>query len=250
MHGISGVAPGRAKPTDRRRVYEHMLNSSVQRQPRLASSARESNRAKKLTLGGAVLAALAASSCCIGPLLLAAFGIGGAGALATLGAYRPYILAVTAVLLAAGFYLTYRKPRATTAGDACGCEAPHPQAGRAGRIGLWIATVMVVVFATAPYLIARVAARGHEATAVTTPGATIDHITIRVEGMDCEACSVNIRRALEKVGGLHDMTLDLKAQTIDVAYEPAAGRVQAYVAAINDLAYEASLPGQAPSAIR
>src|SRR5579875_1214121 len=91
-------------------------------------------RAKKLTLGGAVLAALAASSCCIGPLILAALGIGGAGAFAVIGAYRPYILGVTAVLLAGGFYLTYRKPRASAVGgDACGCEQPSPKAGRAGK---------------------------------------------------------------------------------------------------------------------
>ena len=228
-----------------------MLNNSPASQPAPTDLARESNRAKKLTLVGAVLAALAASSCCIGPLVLAAFGIGGAGAMAALGAYRPYILVVTAALLAAGFYLTYRTPRAaTTEADACGCEAPHPKAGRAGRIGLWIATVMVVAFAAAPYLIARAAAHGREATAPTTPSASIAHVTIRVEGMDCEACGVNIRRALVKVGGLRDMTLDLKAHTIDVAYEPAAGRVQAYVAAIDDLAYEASLPGPTTSSAR
>src|SRR5260221_14472583 len=101
-------------------------------------SATQLDSAKKFTLGGAILAAVAASACCIGPLVLAALGIGGAGAFAALGAYRPYILAGTAVLLAGGFYLTYRKPRAAVEGDACGCE--KPKASRAGRIGLWIAT--------------------------------------------------------------------------------------------------------------
>ncbi len=221
-------------------------------------SAPQSARAKKFTVVGAVLAALAASSCCIGPLVLAALGIGGAGALAALGAYRPYILGVTAVLLMSGFYLTYRKPRPARAasaapredgavaadGDACGCEAPNPKAGRAGRIGLWIATVMVVIFAAAPNLIACFAARGQPTAVAVTLGAAVEHATLRVEGMDCEACAVHIRGALAKVGGFHDMTLDLKAQTIDVAYEPAAGRLEAYVAAINDLGYEASIPTQ------
>ena len=53
-------------------------------------------KAKTLTVGGALLAALAASSCCIGPLVLAALGIGGAGAMSVLSAYRPYILILTA----------------------------------------------------------------------------------------------------------------------------------------------------------
>ena len=214
-------------------------------------SATQPGRAKKLTIGGAVLAALAASSCCIGPLVLAALGIGGAGALAAVGAYRPYILGVTAVLLAGGFYLTYRKPAVAVGdGDACGCEKPNAKAGRAGKIGLWIATAMVVVFAAAPNLIAWIAERGQPTATATTPGATITHATVRVAGMDCEACSIHIRGALAKVGGFHDMTLDLKAETITVAYEPAAGRLQAYVAAIDDLGYEASLPAQTAANVR
>jgi mercuric ion transport protein len=211
-------------------------------------AAIQPERAKKLTLGGAVLAALAASSCCIGPLILAALGIGGAGAFAVLAAYRPYILGVTAVLLAGGFYLTYRKPRAAagaaSVGDACGCEQPSPNAGRAGKIGLWIATAMALVFAAAPNLLACLANRSHQAAGATTAGAAVAHATIHVEGMDCEACATHIRGALAKAGGFHDLTLDLKAKTVTVAYEPAPGRLQAYVAAINDLGYEASLPGQ------
>jgi copper chaperone CopZ len=209
-------------------------------------SGTQQDRAKKLTLGGAVVAALAASSCCIGPLIMAALGLGGAGAFAALGAYRPYILAVTAVLLAGGFYLTYRMPRAAPPeGDACGCEKPNRKAGRAAKIGLWIATGVVVLSAAAPNLLAGFASRSPQGIAATTAGATVEHATIHVEGMDCEACAIHLRGALGKVGGFHDLTLDLKGRAVTVAYEPAAGRLQAYVAAINDLGYEASLPGSA-----
>ncbi|MBI2393218.1 MAG: heavy-metal-associated domain-containing protein [Deltaproteobacteria bacterium] len=209
------------------------------------------DRLKGATIGGAVLAALAASACCLGPLVVAGLGIGGAGALAALGAYRPYILGLTATLLAGGFYLSYRSPRAGAAGGgACGCEQPRPKAGRAGRIGLWIATTMVAVFAAAPNVLAYVA--HHRATPKVEPGAaaTVEHASIRVVGMDCEACAINIRSELAKVGGFHDVTLDLKAQTISVTYEPAAGRLEAYVAAIGALGYETSIPGQATTSSR
>jgi mercuric ion transport protein len=195
-------------------------------------------RATTATLAGAVVAAIAASSCCIGPLVLAALGIGGAGAFATLGAYRPYFLVVTAVLLAGGFYLTYRKPKVVAGGEACGCESPKPKANRAARLGLWIATALVVVFAAAPPLLA---AASHEAVPVAA-GQRVEKAVLSVQGLDCEACAAPIRTALTKVGGFHDLGLDLKAQTVAVAYEPAAGRLQAYLAAINGLGYEASLP--------
>src|SRR5258708_3709479 len=165
------------------------------------SQENQEGRAQKLaplTLGGALLAAIAASSCCIGPLVLAALGVGGAGAFATLASYRPWILGVTGILLGAGFYLTYRKE-----GDACECE--QPKAARAGKVGLWIATVMVVLFATAPTLIAKFFDAQRSAI---DPSAHTASVVIRVEGADCEACAAHMRGALQKVGGFHELTLD------------------------------------------
>ncbi|MCC6668387.1 MAG: cation transporter [Polyangiaceae bacterium] len=184
-----------------------------------------------------MLAALAASSCCIGPLVLAALGIGGAGALAALLAYRPYILVATAALLGFGFYLTYRRPRAVQ-GDTCGCE--RPGTGRAGKVGLWVATLLVALFATAPTIIACVS--DARSKPVAAAGVRTETAVISVHGADCEACASNIKTALSEVGGFHDLELDLASQTVRVTYEPAPGRVDAYVAALNDIGYEASLP--------
>ena len=190
--------------------------------------------AKNLSLTGAILSAGAAASCCLGPLVLGALGIGGAGAFARLAALRPYILGITVALLAVGFYLTYRRPR------DCGCE--HRVANRAGRVGLWIATVLVLLFAVAPALVAR--GLDQHATAAA-PGVATETVAIRVEGADCEACAVHLKRALAKVGGFHDLVLDVLSQTITVTYEPEPGRLEAYVAAIDALGYEAVIKGKA-----
>ena len=112
---------------------------------------------RKLTaasVGGAIVAAFAASLCCLGPLLLAALGLGGAGLLVQLEAYRPYFGALTLALLGAGFYSTYRRPRpapaTAPAGPACDCELPG--ANRFGRAMLWAATVVVAGLLGFPYL--------------------------------------------------------------------------------------------------
>lgn len=202
------------------------------------ADATTNERAKKLSIGGALLAALAASSCCIGPLLLAALGVGGAGATAALAAYRPYLLAGTALMLGGGFYFTYRRPRVAAA-DACGCE--RPRTNRVGRIGLWLATVVVVLVAAAPPLLARWA-DAHRPAASTSSDANLAKVTIGVQGIDCEACAAPLRKALAQVGGFRDLELDIPKQTITVLYEPAPGRLAAYAAAIDDLGYEAKLP--------
>jgi len=115
------------------------------------------------SLGGAVAAAFAASACCIGPLIFALAGIGGAGALVALEPYRPVFTALTAGLLGAGWYLTYRetKPakalptgpnllKTTATPDDCGCEMP--KANRAGKRLLWVATAIAAFALGFPYL--------------------------------------------------------------------------------------------------
>jgi mercuric ion transport protein len=199
---------------------------------------------KNLTLGGALVGALVASSCCIGPLVVAALGIGGAGAFAAISSARPYALGVTVALLVGGFYLSYRRPKHE---DACGCEPEGGKGRRAGRIGLWTATALVVVLAVAPNLLAAWAHRRAPSPAPPTISSApaspkVEHATIIVKGIDCEACAVSIRASLAKVGGLRDLTLDLPGKRIEITYEPAPGRVAAYVAAINELGFEASLP--------
>lgn len=206
----------------------------------------DESRAKKLSIAGALVAALAASSCCIGPLILAVLGVGGAGAFATLAGYRPYILGVTTALLAGGFYLTYRKPRAA-AGDACGCE--KPRANRAGRIGLWIATAFVVLFAAAPPLLGAIAERTAPKPIAAASDVVLAKAVLHIEGMDCQACTVHARKELAKVGGFHELALDVPNQTLTVTFEPAPGRLDAYVKALKDLGYEAAITSQTTARI-
>ncbi len=99
---------------------------------------------------GAILSAFLASACCIGPVVFALLGLGGAGLLVEFEPYRPYFMALTFALLGAGFYFAYRKPKGAAAeGDACGC--PAPRTNRVGRILLWVTTVVVVGFLAFPY---------------------------------------------------------------------------------------------------
>lgn len=113
------------------------------------------DRATRASLGGAVAAALAASACCVGPLIFALLGIGGAGVLVALEPYRPLLTLLTLGLLGAGFYTTYRRPAAVLPtqagqGDDCGCEMP--KANKSGRRLLWIATGFVGVALLFPYV--------------------------------------------------------------------------------------------------
>ncbi len=105
---------------------------------------------------GAVLAALGASLCCIGPLAFAILGIGGAGLLVKFEAYRPYFTFATVGLVGLGYYFTYRPRRIAKdarGGPECGCE--HPRSNRLGKIVLWVATALVIGIWSFPFLAAQ-----------------------------------------------------------------------------------------------
>lgn len=96
---------------------------------------------------GSVVAAVAASVCCIGPVVAAAIGAGALGAASTqLEPYRPWFLGLTAILLGTAFVTTYRRGPATCADGSCA-----PSSRRTAKIVLWIAAVLVALLATFPY---------------------------------------------------------------------------------------------------
>lgn len=100
---------------------------------------------------GSVFVAVAASACCLGPVVLSLVGAGALGAAAVrLEPLRPIFLALTGVLLAVGFFVTYRRPSA----DACGPDgACSPGSNRKAKIVLWVATGIVILLVTFPYYI-------------------------------------------------------------------------------------------------
>src|SRR6516225_6213868 len=94
-----------------------------------------------LAAAGGILGALAASSCCIVPLVLFTLGISGAwiGNLTALAPYQPIFFAATAGFLGVGYWLVYR-PQTTCADGACVRSLPS----RFVKSTLWAATALVL----------------------------------------------------------------------------------------------------------
>jgi len=102
-------------------------------------------------VAGSVVAAVAASACCLGPVLLSLVGAGAFGAAAVrLEPLRPMFLAFTGALLAGGFYVTYRRPSGVTCGPDGACS---PASNRKARILLGVATIAVILLVTFPYYV-------------------------------------------------------------------------------------------------
>ncbi len=92
---------------------------------------------------GGLLGALAASSCCIFPLVLFGLGVSGAriGNFTRLAPYQPFFITATLAFLGYGYWLVYRSStRGCTDGEACARPLPH----RIVKASLILATILVV----------------------------------------------------------------------------------------------------------
>ena len=99
-------------------------------------------RRQELIAASGMLGALAASSCCILPLVLFSLGVSGAwiGNFTRLAPYQPYLIAVTLLFLGSGYWLVYRSgTRGCAEGEACARPLPN----RVVKATLILATILV-----------------------------------------------------------------------------------------------------------
>ena len=181
---------------------------------------------------GSVASAFLASLCCIGPLLGAALGVGGLGAVASLEAYRPYFLGVMFVFLGAAFYFTYGRK---TCEDGAVCQTG--QGRRWQRALLWIAAAFALIFMAVPYLLA-----GHPQTAITAGAGPVKQVALPVEGMTCGGCAISVKAALKGLKGVRDANLDVEKGEAVVTYTEGAVTVDQMVQVINGTGFTARRP--------
>lgn len=197
---------------------------------------------EKVGVVGAIGAAVLASICCIGPVVLVGLGIGAVTAAQEFAPLRPYFLALTAVFLGLGFYFAYRKPKAAPACDGEACEVPR--LARLGRPLLWVATVVVVGLVTFPYYYAPLRAafdRPRQTTAVAARPAQLSTVDLKVSGMTCDACAVSVRNALVETPGVASASVDHQAGRATVQYDPTKASITQLIEAVNETGFKASL---------
>lgn len=114
----------------------------------------EANRAVRTTLVGGALAAIVASVCCLGPLVLVTVGISGAwiSNLTALEPYRPLFIGVALAFMALAFrqiFMKARQPENCEPGTLCALPATN----RVYKIMFWVVSALVVLALAFPYFV-------------------------------------------------------------------------------------------------
>lgn len=196
------------------------------------------NKENQKWLGvAALVSAGAASLCCIGPVVFLALGLGSLGAFAFFERYRPLLMGVTALILGAGFYFTYRRREVACEDGTCKMASGSPKA----KATLWSITVLAAVFMTAPYWLAALNRRGEPPTAALAAG-SYQTVRLGVKGMTCSACAVSIEKSIRKVSGVKAAVVDFDKAEAQVTVDSTRGvDSQSLVKAVESTGYSASV---------
>jgi mercuric ion transport protein len=183
-----------------------------------------------------ILSAILASTCCIGPLLLVAIGVGSGAAL--VGRYHWFFL-IGGIAVLTWAWAKYLREK-----TVCDCEHKLMQGRRSGMFTLLIATVIVLGFGSlniSRYVFASAPASTQTQTQLANG---VDRLVIPVEGMTCATCEIAVRHALKRVDGVKSAHVSVATKTATVDYEVAKTNPEQLVAAINSTGYRASLPNK------
>lgn len=98
-------------------------------------------------VAGAV-AAIGASACCAGPLVLVLLGVGGAwgSRLVALEPYQPYFIAAALAFFAVAFYRLYLRPAQCGPDDACAV----PDTRKRQKALFWVVCTVALVLMSTP----------------------------------------------------------------------------------------------------
>ncbi len=174
----------------------------------------------KSLLGGVMLAAVMASLCCVIPLLFAGAGVTAILVAEKFAIIRPYLLALTGLLLLAGFYYAYRPIKvACEPGSACATPASR----RRARLGIWLATAFAGLFVLSPYWSAaliRSTAQKPNSPALQTAGVPVEKTKLHISNMVCEVCAAVIESDLREQAGVRSARVNFSEAAAEVEYDP------------------------------
>ncbi|MCR6496511.1 mercuric ion transporter MerT [Thermomonas sp. S9] len=108
------------------------------------------NKPPRTALLAGGLAAILASTCCLGPLVLITLGVSGAwiGNLAVLEPYRPLFIGIALLAMLFAYRRIFRPVQACAPGAACAV----PQVRSTYRRIFWIVAALVVIALGFPYV--------------------------------------------------------------------------------------------------
>lgn len=210
-------------------------------------------KTEKKLLGAGVLAAIAASLCCITPVLALIAGTSGLVSTFTwLEPARPYLIGITILVIGFAWYQKL-KPR-TAEEIACDCEEGEEKTSfLQTKTFLGIVTVFSALMLAFPYYsgsfipennkqVVIVGTTEKEETpedeVMTIKAENVATVELDIKGMTCEACNYTVKNAALEVPGVFESEANYKTGKAIVKYDKSKASEDEIIQSINTTPYE------------
>lgn len=187
-------------------------------------------------IGAGVISAIAASLCCITPILGLIAGTSGmASTFSWIAPARPYFIGVTALVLIFAWYQKLKPVKVET--DDCGCEVKKPSFWQSKKF-LAIVTVLSVLMLSFP-LYAHVFYPKHKNQTVVSDTKNIQTVEFKISGMTCKSCEQHVKQAVNKLQGIISSEVSYDNSNAIIQFDKTKSTISQIEEAINSTGYKA-----------
>ncbi|WP_193150685.1 mercuric transport protein MerTP [Sulfurimonas sediminis] len=189
---------------------------------------------KKIITG--VLAAIGASLCCITPVLAVLAGSTGlASSFSWMEPFRPYLIALTVIVLA---YAWWDKLKPKQAEIECACDADEE-----GKVSFWysktflaIVTLFAAVMLSFPYWGDTFIQSNKPKTVIVDKKNVLTKV-IHIKGMTCAACEATVQKVSYEVDGVISSKASTPKKQAVVSYDKTKTDINTIMKAIGTTGY-------------
>ena len=192
----------------------------------------------KTATGVGVFAAIAASLCCITPVMtLLAGASGAASSLSWLEPARPYLIGLAMVALGFAYYRSLNAKQDSSCGPDGNC-AIEKKSFLSSRTFLTIITLAAISMIAFPYYSKVFYPKAEKQNVVVVESNNIQSASFQIKGMTCAGCEEHVNSEISKVPGVLDYKTSYANRNSIVTFDSSRVDEQTIEVAINKTGYK------------
>ena len=195
----------------------------------------ESKNASGKWAGASVLAAIAASLCCITPVLALLAGTSGlASTFSWMEPARPYLIGLTVAVLG---FAWYQKLKPQKAEIDCDCEEDGKTPFMQTKTFLGIVTVFAGLMLAFPHY-SKIFYPDNSKQIIMVSQSDVQEAIFDISGMTCTSCEEHVKHAVNELSGIVNTTANFEKGTAEVKFDKTKTSTAAIKAAIDETGYK------------
>ena len=185
-------------------------------------------------LSAGVFTAIAASLCCITPVLALIAGTGSiASSFSWIEPVRPYFIGLTVAVLGFAWYQKL-KPRIT---DECGCavnEKPKFMQSKAFLLAVTVFAALMIAFPS----YAKIFFPKNENSSANVTKSNSQTVELNIKGMSCQSCEAEVNHEVNKLPGIIKSEVSYENKNAVIEFDVSKTTTGKIIDAVNSTGYK------------